>query len=91
MKHMISWIAVRPNGDTEPRQSWMKDRESGFGWDAQCSCGWKTYTGGALASYIRREIKDHKDYGWIDLLTSEQLLAYSKGLVTIDELQAVTA
>lgn len=89
MKHRISWIAVYSDGSKIARESWMSD--SAFGWEAQCSCGWKTSFGGAIASCVRSAIKDHKDYGWIDLLSSDQLTAYAKGLVTLDQLQAVTA
>jgi hypothetical protein len=29
-------------------------------WEASCSCGWKTRTGGAIQSYIKREVQWHK-------------------------------
>jgi len=30
------------------------------GYDVVCSCGWETRTGGAVRSYIEREIRWHK-------------------------------
>jgi hypothetical protein len=30
------------------------------GWDAACSCGWETRTGGAIANRIRDDIAEHK-------------------------------
>ena len=30
------------------------------GWEASCSCGWKTRSGGALQSWIKREVQWHK-------------------------------
>jgi hypothetical protein len=32
---------------------------SGFGWDAVCSCGFDTRTGGGVRSYVRRVAADH--------------------------------
>lgn len=31
-------------------------------WDfeAKCSCGWETHTGGAVRSYIQSRVDDHK-------------------------------
>lgn len=31
-----------------------------WGWDATCTCGWDTKTGGAVRSYIAREVMWHK-------------------------------
>lgn len=28
--------------------------------EAKCSCGWETRTGGAVRSWINREVEDHK-------------------------------
>jgi hypothetical protein len=39
------------------RTSTMRGRWS---YDATCSCGWDTHTGGAVRSYIEREIWTHK-------------------------------
>lgn len=31
-----------------------------WGWDARCSCGWGSHTGGAIAPRIRDAIASHK-------------------------------
>jgi len=77
-EHTVRWVAVYPDGSTTPRQSWMQD--SAFGWDAICSCGWKSRTGGAIASCVRRSIADHKDYGWIDALTPAEIMTLCNDL-----------
>lgn len=63
-EHRISWWAYAwgMNGATEmiPRTRAMKAREGWRAFDASCSCGWKTRTGGALEAWIRREIRLHK-------------------------------
>lgn len=61
--HRIRWFARVPESDETPdgylpRTSSMVG--SSFGWDARCSCGWETHSGGGTQSYIRREIDDHK-------------------------------
>ena len=62
--HRISWWAYAWNneGKTEvlPRTRSMKAREGWRSWDVVCSCGWKSRTGGALESYIKREIRIHR-------------------------------
>jgi hypothetical protein len=39
-----------------------------WGYDAECSCGWKTTTGGAIKSCVSEEVKWHKildhNYDW---------------------------
>ena len=39
-----------------------------WGWDAECSCGWKTVTGGAIRSCVANEVEMHKrfdhNYKW---------------------------
>ena len=55
-KITIKWFAVYSDG-TKIRNN------RGFihnGWDVECSCGWKTYTGGAIKACIKREIFNHK-------------------------------
>lgn len=41
-----------------PQTSTMRGHWPGY--DAKCSCGWSTRTGGATRGYIKREIRDHK-------------------------------
>ena len=62
-KHTIIWWALRYDSQENRmmrvrRESWMRDGD--FGWDASCSCGWDSLEGGALASYIRKGIDNHK-------------------------------
>lgn len=63
-EHRISWWAYAwgYDGNVErlPRQPYMKAREGWRAWEATCSCGWQTRTGGALASWIQKEIRWHK-------------------------------
>ena len=33
-----------------------------WGWDATCSCGWQTRTGGAVRSSVLENVRDHKRY-----------------------------
>lgn len=45
-------------GDTLiPRESGMR---GAWACEAKCSCGWETRSGGALLSFIKREVADHK-------------------------------
>jgi hypothetical protein len=38
-----------------------------WGYEATCTCGWKTRTGGAIKAYIQREIQLHKIIGHNDI------------------------
>jgi hypothetical protein len=31
-----------------------------FAWDATCSCGWESRTGGAIKASVQRSVDDHK-------------------------------
>jgi hypothetical protein len=39
-----------------------------YAWDATCSCGWATNTGGAIKASVQRDVEKHKwldhDYEW---------------------------
>jgi hypothetical protein len=52
----IRWFAVT-EGQRIPATSTMRGT---WGWDATCSCGWDTRTGGATRSYVREEVRLHK-------------------------------
>jgi hypothetical protein len=55
-KVSIKWFAVLSDG------SKMRNTK-GFihnAWDVECSCGWKTSTGGAIKAYITNEVFNHK-------------------------------
>ena len=42
-----------------------------WGWDAECSCGWQTRTGGAIRSSVESDVQLHK--------TMEQKYSYKAG------------
>lgn len=56
-EHRIRWYA-RLDGDWIPRNRHMQGGL--WGWDAKCSCGWQTRTGGAIQERIRDEVAMHK-------------------------------
>ena len=56
----IRWFGVgSANGVKfrEPRNSGMHGRD--WGWDATCSCGWDSHTGGAIQERVREAVSDH--------------------------------
>jgi hypothetical protein len=55
-EHRIRWY-VYAGGERIPRTSSMR---GSWGYDATCSCGWDSRTGGAVESYVRRQVADHK-------------------------------
>jgi hypothetical protein len=57
-KVTIQWFAVLHDG------SKMRNTKGfiHYAWEATCSCGWATNTGGAIKSCITTEIEDHKKY-----------------------------
>jgi hypothetical protein len=54
--HKISWW-VWAGGEKMRHTANMRGL---WGWDASCSCGWKTATGGAVKSYVDGEVWFHK-------------------------------
>lgn len=54
--HRIRWY-VWSCGVRMPHEATMRGT---WGWDAECSCGWETRTGGATRGYVRREVWLHK-------------------------------
>ena len=54
--HRIRWF-VYSGGELIPREATMR---GAWPYEARCSCGWETRTGGAVRSFIEREIADHK-------------------------------
>lgn len=61
--HRMSWYvwAWSPDGSRERLRHTAKMRGT-WGWDVECSCGWKTNTGGATRSYIQDQVYFHKFY-----------------------------
>ena len=61
-KAQIKWFAIFADG------SKMRNNQ-GFvhnAWDVECSCGWRTLTGGAVKSWILYRVYLHKiqDHGY---------------------------
>lgn len=61
-KATIKWFAILSDGSrVRNNQGFIHNA-----YDVECSCGWKTCTGGAIKSYIADRISDHKrfDHGY---------------------------
>ena len=56
-KVKISWFVVLDGGERMRRQDSMRGT---WAWDATCSCGWDSRTGGAVFTAVRRAVNDHK-------------------------------
>jgi hypothetical protein len=57
--HRIRWFGIiSGTGERVPRNRHMNGGD--WGWDAECSCGWQTRTGGAIQERIREAIADHR-------------------------------
>ena len=56
MDHKITWW-VWAGSEKIRRTASMRGT---WGYDATCSCGWETHTGGAIRSYIESEIRLHR-------------------------------
>lgn len=57
VKHSIRWWAVVGDGERVRRTSGMKDTGN---WDATCSCGWDSRTGGVIMNEVDRMAQAHK-------------------------------
>lgn len=55
-EHRIRWY-VYAGGERIPRTASMRGR---WDFDATCSCGWDSKTGGALERYVRDAVAAHK-------------------------------
>lgn len=64
VQHRTSWWVYTGGTDEQGRRERIRWQSTmrGFwpGYDASCSCGWETRTGGAVRSYIRQQIWEHK-------------------------------
>lgn len=56
-KHSIRWWAYVDRGRSR-RTSSMRNLE--FRWDATCSCGWDSDTGGDTMNNVEKLVKEHK-------------------------------
>lgn len=54
--HRISWF-VYAGTERIPFRSTMR---GAWGYDATCTCGWDSRTGGALKNAVRRDVDEHK-------------------------------
>jgi hypothetical protein len=57
-KVQIKWF-VWAGGEMFPKEASMVSYP---GYDFECSCGFKSQTGGAIKACIKREIEEHKFY-----------------------------
>ena len=55
-KVTIKWFGVSM-GERTPAVSTMRGT---WGWDATCSCGWDSRTGGAIRSSVEQDVRLHK-------------------------------
>ena len=54
--HRIQWL-VKAGDELIPHEATMRGT---WAFEARCSCGWESRTGGAVRSEIKRQIADHK-------------------------------
>jgi len=63
-KVTVKWF-VWSAGEKMPH---AKSMRGAWGYDAQCSCGWETKTGGGVRSWVRDLVETHKrldhNYTW---------------------------
>lgn len=91
VKHTIRWYVWAWNGtgpaERLPHTATMRGT---WGWDAECTCGWGSHTGGATRTSVRADVASHKwDVGHADedtqaaaafaALTPEQRLRATAG------------
>jgi hypothetical protein len=57
-KVTIKWFAVAPNGEKIRNNQGLINNA----WDATCSCGWESKTGGAIKASVLRDVESHKIY-----------------------------
>lgn len=55
--HRIRWFGIS-GGERIPRNRHMRGGD--WGWDVECSCGWRTRTGGAIQAYVRGLVWQHR-------------------------------
>jgi hypothetical protein len=54
--HRVSWF-VWAGDETIPHTAGMRGT---WGYDAKCSCGWESGTGGAVRRFVQRAVDEHK-------------------------------
>lgn len=58
--HTIRWFVFAWNGDVKVKLPHTANMRGTWGWDASCSCGWGSRTGGATRGSVEREVREHK-------------------------------
>ena len=58
-RHTIRWIAYTADGP-EPRRAHHQARTGYYAFDATCSCGWESFTGGAISVRVAEAVAEHK-------------------------------
>lgn len=54
--HRVRWFVV-VDGERLPRQATMRGT---WGYDATCSCGWDSRTGGGTERHVRELVANHR-------------------------------
>lgn len=57
-RHVIRWYGILRDGERVPRNGHMKGGD--WSWEAVCSCGWESRTGGAIQERIREYVGTHR-------------------------------
>lgn len=73
--HRIRWYVRVPPCEEAP-DGYLRHTASmrgTWGYDARCSCGWDSRTGGAVRSYVQREIDSHRFEAELDAKVDEAL------------------
>jgi hypothetical protein len=61
--HQITWFVCVPGRDGSGRLDRIRHNATmrgTWGWDAACSCGWDSRTGGATRRCVDNRVWDHK-------------------------------
>lgn len=59
--HRISWFVIDHDRTTGEKIKIPREgRIIGLGYDAECSCGWESKTGGAIMARVEDAVWDHK-------------------------------
>lgn len=57
VRHRIRWFVYAAPQQRIPHVATMRGQ---WGYDAVCSCGWDSRTGGGLRRYVTELVEDHK-------------------------------
>jgi hypothetical protein len=65
-KPRITWWVWAWNGERSEKMRHTAAMRGTWGWDASCSCGWETSTGGAIKRCVADEVYFHKLFDHAD-------------------------